>query len=82
MVGFGFDDVNLDRTLHRHDLDGITTSHPVIISHTNLHSCILNSMALQLAGKSGSLIYDILNDLREYMLPVWEELVVTGIPIS
>ncbi len=34
----------------RHDLDRATTDHPVIVTHLGLHACILNSLALSMAG--------------------------------
>jgi predicted amidohydrolase YtcJ len=34
----------------RRDLDEVAPRHPVIISHRSLHACVLNSMALSLAG--------------------------------
>jgi hypothetical protein len=34
----------------RFDLDEAAPGHPVIISHRSLHACVLNSMALSLAG--------------------------------
>ena len=34
----------------RRDLDEVAPQHPVVISHRSLHACVLNSMALSLAG--------------------------------
>ena len=50
--GFGLDDTaNADmRHLNKHDLDAITTEHPIYISHVSGHLGYLNSMALDLAG--------------------------------
>jgi predicted amidohydrolase YtcJ len=37
----------------RWDLDEAAPAHPVIISHRSLHACVLNTMALDLAGING-----------------------------
>lgn len=34
----------------RRDLDEAAPDHPVILSHRSLHACVLNSMAMELAG--------------------------------
>jgi predicted amidohydrolase YtcJ len=34
----------------RWDIDEVAPDHPVILSHRSLHACVLNSLALQLAG--------------------------------
>jgi predicted amidohydrolase YtcJ len=34
----------------RWDIDEVAPDHPVILSHRSLHACVLNSMALSLAG--------------------------------
>lgn len=34
----------------RWDIDEVTPDHPVILSHRSLHACVLNSLALKLAG--------------------------------
>ena len=34
----------------RWDMDEVAPEHPVILSHRSLHACVLNSMALSLAG--------------------------------
>jgi predicted amidohydrolase YtcJ len=34
----------------RWDLDEVTPDHPVVLSHRSLHACVLNSLALELAG--------------------------------
>ncbi len=34
----------------RWDLDEVAPNHPVILSHRSLHACVLNSLALKLAG--------------------------------
>jgi predicted amidohydrolase YtcJ len=48
--GFMFDDTKLDRPLTRHDLDAVTTDHPVSIAHRGGHTTWYNSAALALAG--------------------------------
>ena len=35
---------------HRWDLDEAAPNHPVVLAHRSLHACILNSLALSLAG--------------------------------
>lgn len=34
----------------RRDLDIVSPNHPVVISHRSLHACVLNTLALRLAG--------------------------------
>jgi predicted amidohydrolase YtcJ len=34
----------------RRDLDEVAPNHPVVLSHRSLHACVLNSLALSLAG--------------------------------
>jgi predicted amidohydrolase YtcJ len=34
----------------RYDLDEVAPEHPVVLSHRSLHACVLNSLALSLAG--------------------------------
>ena len=34
----------------RWDLDEVAPDHPVVLSHRSLHACVLNSLALELAG--------------------------------
>lgn len=34
----------------RHDLDEVAPEHPVVLAHRSLHACVLNSLALKLAG--------------------------------
>ncbi len=50
--GNGFNEFYLaeKRIPNRWDLDEATTRHPVMISHRGLHCCVLNSLALSLAG--------------------------------
>ena len=35
---------------HRSDIDEVAPDHPVVLSHRSLHACVLNSLALSLAG--------------------------------
>ena len=45
-----FDDTKLDKTLHRRDLDAVSTSHPISVNHRGGHTSWYNSKALELAG--------------------------------
>ena len=48
----GYNEFYLAERRHptRRDLDQIAPNHPVKLSHRSLHACVLNSMALSLAG--------------------------------
>jgi predicted amidohydrolase YtcJ len=50
--GFKFDDTKTaeNRFLHCHDLDAVSTEHPVLVSHRAGHVYYLNSKALDMAG--------------------------------
>ena len=50
--GFFFDDTKVKdkRTLHRRDLDRVSTEHPVVVHHRGGHTSFYNSKALALAG--------------------------------
>jgi len=50
--GFGYDDTLLEEMRHpdRHDLDRVTTSRPVVITHISGHLSVGNSRALEVAG--------------------------------
>ncbi len=37
----------------RWDIDEVAPDHPVVLSHRSLHACVLNSLALSLAGITG-----------------------------
>ena len=52
--GFGFDDTAIAEMRHltRHDLDSVSTEHPVCIRHVSGHLSYLNSLALELVGIS------------------------------
>ncbi len=51
IVGRGYDDTLLREKRHpdRHDLDRVSTRHPVVITHTSGHLSSANSLALKLA---------------------------------
>lgn len=50
--GFGYDDTAIAEMRHltRHDLDAVTTEHPVFIGHVSGHLSYLNTLALEIAG--------------------------------
>lgn len=50
--GAGFNEFYLaeKRCPNRRDLDEVASEHPVVLSHRSLHACVLNSLALSLAG--------------------------------
>lgn len=52
VVGFGYDDSLLAENRHptRHDLDAVSTDHPIIATHTSGHLAVMNSAALAIAG--------------------------------
>ncbi len=52
VFGFKYDDTKLkdDRPLTRTDLDKVAPKHPVRVVHRGGHTCVVNSVALQLAG--------------------------------
>ena len=52
VVGFGYDDSLLSENRHptRHDLDAVSTDHPIIATHTSGHLAVMNSAALAIAG--------------------------------
>ena len=50
ILGFGYDDAQLDRYPTKADLDKVSTSQPVIIIHTSGHLSVANSVALKMAG--------------------------------
>ncbi len=52
VVGFGYDDSLLAENRHptRHDLDAVSTNHPIIATHTSGHLAVMNSAALAIAG--------------------------------
>jgi predicted amidohydrolase YtcJ len=52
VIGFKYDDTKLkdERPLTRADLDQAAPKHPVRVVHRGGHTCVVNSLALQLAG--------------------------------
>ncbi|OUL56905.1 amidohydrolase [Pseudoalteromonas ulvae] len=50
ILGFGYDDAELDRYPTKADLDKVSTTQPVIIIHTSGHLSVANSVALKMAG--------------------------------
>ena len=52
--GSRYQDTKLGRHLTRVDLDRVSTSHPVYVSHSSGHLAAVNSVALELAGVDAS----------------------------
>ena len=54
--GFGYDDTGIEEMRHltRHDLDAVTSEHPVFINHVSGHLAYLNSAALAQCGITGA----------------------------
>lgn len=52
LTGTDYNEFYLAEKRHpnRHDLDEAASDHPVVLAHRSLHACVLNSMALSLAG--------------------------------
>jgi len=52
--GSGYNEFYLAERRHptRHDLDKVAPQHPVRLAHRSMHACVLNSLALSLAGIS------------------------------
>ena len=52
LVGSGYNEFYLAERRHptRWDVDEVAPCHPVILIHRSLHACVLNSLALSLAG--------------------------------
>ena len=48
--GSRYDDVKLGRHPNRHDLDKVSTEHPILISHASGHVIVVNSYVLQASG--------------------------------
>ncbi len=55
ITGTDYNDFQLIENRHptRHEIDEAAPNHPVILSHRSLHACVLNSLALSLAGITG-----------------------------
>ena len=52
LLGDGYNEFYLAEKRHpnRRDLDEAAPHHPVVLAHRSLHACVLNSLALSLAG--------------------------------
>ncbi|MFC1900453.1 amidohydrolase [Chloroflexota bacterium] len=52
ITGTDYNDFQLVEKRHptRREIDEVSPNHPVVLSHRSLHACVLNSMALSLAG--------------------------------
>ncbi|MBI2329519.1 MAG: amidohydrolase, partial [Chloroflexi bacterium] len=55
IMGTDYNDFYLAEKRHptRWDIDEVAPDHPVLLSHRSLHACVLNSLALSLAGITG-----------------------------
>ena len=54
VIGFGYDDSQLDRYPTKEDLDLVSTDHPVIIIHQSGHLSVVNTKALEMIGYDAS----------------------------
>jgi len=52
LTGTGYNEFYLAEKRHpnRWDIDEVAPNHPVVLAHRSLHACVLNSLALSLAG--------------------------------
>ena len=52
MQGFKYDDTKTEenRFLNRHDLDAVSTEHPILVAHRAGHVYYTNSLGLEVAG--------------------------------
>ncbi|HUG15930.1 MAG TPA: amidohydrolase family protein [Thermomicrobiales bacterium] len=52
VIGRGYDQTLLAENRHptRHDLDAVSSEHPIVIFHISYHGLVANSMALRLGG--------------------------------
>jgi len=52
LLGDGYNEFYLAEKRHpnRWDIDEVAPHHPVVLAHRSLHACVLNSLALSLAG--------------------------------
>jgi predicted amidohydrolase YtcJ len=48
--GYGYNDVALGRHPNRHDLDKVSTTQPIVITHGSGHITVVNSFVLEAAG--------------------------------
>ncbi|MGI9530160.1 amidohydrolase, partial [Lutimonas sp.] len=54
VIGFGYDDSQLDRYPTKEDLDAVSTDFPVIIIHQSGHLSVVNTKALEMIGYDAS----------------------------
>ena len=54
IIGFGYDDAELDRYPTAEDLNKISVKKPVIIIHASFHFCVVNTKALKAFGIDAS----------------------------
>ena len=54
VIGFGYDDSQLDRYPTKEDLDAISSDIPIIIIHQSGHLSVVNSKGLELVNYNGS----------------------------
>ena len=54
IIGFGYDDAELDRYPTAEDLNKISVEKPVIIIHASFHFCVVNTKALKAFGIDAS----------------------------
>ena len=50
VIGFGYDDSQLERYPTKADLDAVSTEYPIIIIHQSGHLSVVNSKALEMVG--------------------------------
>jgi hypothetical protein len=52
LIGFGYDDTMLEEKRHftRADLDGVSTTRPILAMHISAHMAVVNSLALERFG--------------------------------
>ena len=52
LIGFGYDDTMLEEQRHftREDLDGVSTTRPILAMHISAHMAVVNSLALERFG--------------------------------
>jgi len=52
LIGFGYDDTMLEEMRHftRADLDGVSTTRPILAMHISGHMAVVNSLALERSG--------------------------------
>jgi predicted amidohydrolase YtcJ len=78
--GERYDDVKLGRHPNRHDLDKVSTEHPISISHASGHVTAVNSYLLEAAGLSTGLIGTIDTKVGRLREPNAEHVTTPGAP--